>query len=50
MIPDTVTIIIPDSVTKIPDHVDLPLSPRIFDKNHDILGFELTFSIILITF
>ena len=30
--------------------VDLPPSPRIFDKNHDILGFEFTFSIILITF
>ena len=22
------------------DHVDLPPSPRIFDKNHEILGFE----------
>ena len=30
-------------------HVDLPPFPRIFDKNHDILGFEFTFSIILIT-
>ena len=28
----------------------LPNSPRIFDKNHDILGFAFTFSIILITF
>ena len=41
------------------DHVDLPPSPRIFDKNHKILGFKtlmffwtlpLTFSIIPITF
>ena len=32
------------------DHVDLPTSPRIFDKNHEILGFEFTFSIILIAF
>ena len=32
------------------DHVDLPPSPRIFDKNRDILDFEFTFSIILITF
>ena len=23
------------------DHVDLPPSPRIFDKNHEILGFEI---------
>ena len=32
------------------DHVDLPPSLRIFDKNHENLGFEFTFSIILITF
>ena len=32
------------------DHVDLPPSPRIFDKNRNILGFEFTFSIILIIF
>ena len=31
-------------------NLDLPPSPRIFDKNRDILGFEFTFSIILITF
>ena len=32
------------------DHVDIPPSPRIFDKNHEILDFEFTLSIILITF
>ena len=30
--------------------VDLPPSPRFFDKNYAILGFEFTFSIFLITF
>ena len=30
-------------------HVDLPPSSRIFDKNHEFLGFEFTLSIILIT-
>ena len=30
--------------------VDLPPFHPIFDKNHDILGFAFTFSIILITF